>query len=384
MPGDADSFSGDSSLDNSFKRGDDIQADNDFAFAESYDSGGQRGAPGEVHTDKPYDEAIEVQESDENVSTPDSTPKQSKAPAKQPDTPNASRFPNTSPMASSGTVANQQIVAQQSDSESDSTSEESGEGGGDGQQAKPTPGQYDPAEFQNLDVPAEVNELFQYITRYKPHTVDLETKLKPFIPDFIPAVGEVDGFIKVPRPDGKESSLGLTKLDEPCLNPSDPTVLDLQLRSISKHSNMQPMEVRAIENAERNPKEIANWISRIADLHRMKPPPNVQYGKKMPDIEKLMQVWPTEFEDYITSNPLPIAEIDMPLQDFVKMIAVLLDVPVHSDNTDTLHVIFTLYSEFKNNPHFSPGLPGEPTYDVNGVQMQPVGVTPVHSEHGSA
>ena len=45
----------------------------------------------------------------------------------------------------------------------------------------------------------------------------------------------------------------------------------------------------------------------------------------------------------------------------VKVIAVLLDVPVHSDYTDTLHVIFTLYSEFKNNPHFSPGLPQEPT-----------------------
>merc|ERR1719352_338317 len=257
-------------------------------------------------------------------------------------------------MASSG-IQNQQIVAQQSDSES--TSEESGEGGGGGNaEAKHTPGQYDPAEFQNLDVPAEVNELFQYITRYKPHTVDLETKLKPFIPDFIPAVGEVDGFIKVPRPDGKESSLGLTKLDEPCLNPSDPTVLDLQLRSISKHSNIQPMEVRCIENAEQSQKEIANWITRISDLHRSKPPANVQYAKRMPDIERLMQVWPSDFEEYITNNPLPTAELDLQLEDYVKLIAVLLDVPVHSDCTDTLHVIFTLYPEFKNNPHFSPGL----------------------------
>ena len=46
----------------------------------------------------------------------------------------------------------------------------------------------------------EVHELFQYITRYKPHTVDLETRLKPFIPDFIPAVGEVDGFLAAPQP----------------------------------------------------------------------------------------------------------------------------------------------------------------------------------------
>lgn len=238
----------------------------------------------------------------------------------------------------------------------------------------------------------EVHELFQYITRYKPHTVDLETRMKPFIPDFIPAVGEVDGFIKIDRPDGKESTLGLTKLDEPCLNPSDPTVLDLQLRSISKHSNIQPMEVRSIEQAERNPKEIANWISRIAELHRMKPPPNVQYAKKMPDIEKLMQVWPSDFEEYITNNMLPTAELDLPLEDYVKLIAVLLDVPVHSaapgsdrekssSCTDTLHVIFTLYSEFKNNPHFSPGLRDPAPYD--GPVGGPPNVTPVHSEHGS-
>jgi len=228
-------------------------------------------------------------------------------------------------------------------------------------------------------VSPEVHELFQYITRYKPHTVDLETRLKPFIPDFIPAVGEVDGFIKIDRPDGKESTLGLTKLDEPCLNPSDPTVLDLQLRSISKASNIQPMEVRSIENAERSPKEIANWISRIAELHRMKPPPNVQYAKKMPDIEKLMQVWPSDFEEYITNNPLPTAELDLQLEDYVKLIAVLLDVPVHSDCTDTLHVIFTLYSEFKNNPHFSPGMRDGP-YD--GQVGGPPNVTPVQSDNG--
>jgi len=41
----------------------------------------------------------------------------------------------------------------------------------------------------------------------------------------------VDAFLKIPRPDGKDDNLGLTKLDEPSLNPSDPTVLDLQLRS---------------------------------------------------------------------------------------------------------------------------------------------------------
>ena len=33
--------------------------------------------------------------------------------------------------------------------------------------------------------------------RYTPQKVDLETKFKPFIPDYIPAVGDIDAFIKV-------------------------------------------------------------------------------------------------------------------------------------------------------------------------------------------
>ena len=40
--------------------------------------------------------------------------------------------------------------------------------------------------------------------------------------------------LQVPRPDGKPDNLGLTMLDEPSLNQSDSTVLDLQLRAISK------------------------------------------------------------------------------------------------------------------------------------------------------
>lgn len=31
--------------------------------------------------------------------------------------------------------------------------------------------------------------------------MELDTKLKPFIPEYIPAVGEVDAFMKIPRPD---------------------------------------------------------------------------------------------------------------------------------------------------------------------------------------
>jgi intraflagellar transport protein 46 len=47
--------------------------------------------------------------------------------------------------------------------------------------------------------------------------------VKPFIPDYIPAIGDIDEFIKVPRPDGKPDQLGLGTLDEPAAKQSDST-----------------------------------------------------------------------------------------------------------------------------------------------------------------
>ncbi|CAK9035355.1 unnamed protein product [Durusdinium trenchii] len=203
-------------------------------------------------------------------------------------------------------------------------------------------------------VSAEIEELFNCITRYKPHTIELDTVLKPFIPELIPSIGEVDAFLKMPRPDEATSGLGTTRLDEPTLNPSDPSILDLQLRSLSKNQDLQPMEVRSIENAEKNPKEIDNWVKRIDHLNRSKPAPTVQYSRRMPDIEQLMQVWPGEFEEFLQNNPLPdLADLELDLPSYVKIFASVLDVPVYNQITETLHVIFTLYSEFKSNQHFS-------------------------------
>ena len=96
--------------------------------------------------------------------------------------------------------------------------------------------------------------------------------MRPFIPEYIPAVGDMDPFIKVPRPDGKADNLGLVSLDEPASIQSDPTVLTLQLRAVSKSSGAgAPLLVRSIEHAEKDPKAINNWISSISDLHRHKP-----------------------------------------------------------------------------------------------------------------
>ncbi len=45
------------------------------------------------------------------------------------------------------------------------------------------------------------------------------------------------------RPDGKPEALGLKQLDEPAAVQSDPTVLDLQLRAVSKTATLEPMTV---------------------------------------------------------------------------------------------------------------------------------------------
>ena len=44
-----------------------------------------------------------------------------------------------------------------------------------------------------ISTDADITELFSYITRYKPHTIELDATLKPFIPELIPSIGEVNG-----------------------------------------------------------------------------------------------------------------------------------------------------------------------------------------------
>lgn len=62
---------------------------------------------------------------------------------------------------------------------------------------KVTEGGYDPKEFESLDAPPEVMALFSNILLYTPSTIELDYKLKPFIPEYIPTVGDIDAFIKV-------------------------------------------------------------------------------------------------------------------------------------------------------------------------------------------
>eukprot|EP01029_Cantina_marsupialis_P030311 TRINITY_DN815_c0_g1_i2.p1 TRINITY_DN815_c0_g1~~TRINITY_DN815_c0_g1_i2.p1 ORF type:complete len:398 (-),score=145.49 TRINITY_DN815_c0_g1_i2:79-1272(-) len=223
----------------------------------------------------------------------------------------------------------------------------------------PLEGGYNPSNYAHLDVPAECRDLFQYISRHKPHTIELETKLKCFVPDLIPAVGEIDPFIKIPRPHGKQDLLGLRVLDEPATEQSDPTVTEMQLRALSKKAALEPVVVRSIEDAEKNPREIQKWINSITELHKTKPKPQVHYKKPMPDVEVLMQEWPAEFEEALKDIPVPGANINMELKEYCRVACALLDIPVYDNIVESMHLLFTLYNEFKTNPHFQNLLKGE-------------------------
>jgi intraflagellar transport protein 46 len=69
--------------------------------------------------------------------------------------------------------------------------------------------------YRDLPVSAEIKDLFKYIDKYlnislvlfpfklffifrfQPQDIVLETKLKPFIPEYVPAIGDIDAFLKV-------------------------------------------------------------------------------------------------------------------------------------------------------------------------------------------
>ena len=213
-------------------------------------------------------------------------------------------------------------------------------------------GAYKAKDYASLNVSAEVRDLFQYIERFKPTEMELETTLKCFIPEYIPAIGEMDAFIKVPRPDNKEDGLGLKFLDEPAASQSDPTVLELQLRAMSKKLQYGDVSVRSIEQAAKNPALVDKWIQNIKSLHRSKPPPQVHYKRNMPDMDSLLDMWPAEFERALETLPLPSPDLDLSLPEYAKTLCAILDIPTYENPIESLHLMFTLFMDFRNNPHF--------------------------------
>lgn len=218
-----------------------------------------------------------------------------------------------------------------------------------------TPG-LEGAVYENLNVTPDVKELFPFIGLFTPRTIDLDVKLKPFIPDYIPAVGDVDPFIKVPRPDGGDDQLGLTVLDEPSVSKqSDVTLLSLKLKALNKDINVRSSvntdKIKTVSNAA----EIDSWVESIRKLRQetsLVTTSGNRNSRNQSDIESLMQEWDPDFEHLLNSVSLPPPDIDCSLEDYVSIICALLDIPVHGSKISSLQTLFSLYNEFRTSQHF--------------------------------
>lgn len=197
--------------------------------------------------------------------------------------------------------------------------------------------------------------------------------MKPFIPNFIPSIGEVDAFLKINRPDNQLEELGLSVLDEPTVNGVDPVIFSLDLSYTGKNKSINPsLIIKTVDNAEKKPKEIQSWIDSISELHQKKMSSSVSYSKNMPDVESLMQVWPERIENLLQDVKFPDGSVNMPTDAYAKIICNMLDVPLHKLNDErslieALHLVFSVYNEFKENQHFPRGAQ---TGEINAKNVQ--------------
>ena len=74
-------------------------------------------------------------------------------------------------------------------------------------------------------------------------------------------------------------------------------------------------------------------------------------------------------EEVLEKVSFPYGDLKICLEEYVRIICAILGIPVHKLSNskslvEALHVAFTLYLEFKQNPHFQKGTK---SYEVKAV-----------------
>lgn len=210
----------------------------------------------------------------------------------------------------------------------------------------------------DIDTPGvspECAEIFSIINNYQPNPVDLTVHWKGFLPDLKPAIGNIDAFIKIQRPDGDFEELGLTIVDEPSIAQSNPQILKMELREkygVATPANATDGYIGAIEDAKSNNKALLSWLESLEEIHRSRPPQEFMFTSSMPEVDELMEPWSEKMEEVLNSIPIPPADIDMSFEDYAKAVCAILGVPVKNSLVESLYMVFTLHESFKTNPHF--------------------------------
>ncbi|XP_052897828.1 intraflagellar transport protein 46 homolog [Anopheles moucheti] len=214
--------------------------------------------------------------------------------------------------------------------------------------------EFNPKLYENIDAPGEVKDLFQYISRYTPQRIAIEFKLKIFIPEFIPAVGDIDAFLKVCPPEpvsekkskklnGHIQNLGLMILDEPCGDQSDSVLLQMKLRSIFTKPIETPSAIV------RSARDIDRWITEIQALRASQSIQSVNAHKQpIVNIDSLMSEWPEEMERTLDTLGFPSAKLDCSLTSYIKIICNMFDIPLPAsgNQADYIYALYNLFNLF--------------------------------------
>lgn len=286
---------------------------------------------------------------------------------------------SASPIAGASTVTEQQINSAEVERDSDDADEEDDgadnegddSGGSFGATAmySPTPTSMNPSYSvsatdggarqkpvaERLDGPGafaddeDIAALWEYVRQYKPRDISIDTPLKPFVPEYVPSVGDVDDFVKIPRPDNHDDGLGLHVLDEPAGVQSDPSVLQLKLRRAGVEGAPVEDVAGVLTNDASSQRRLDNWITSVEQMHEATAPSEVTYSGKMPQLDALMQEWPPEVEQVVRNMQMPDASIDLDLQTLASTLCSALGIPVYSNVCESLHMLYSLYYEMQTN-----------------------------------
>ncbi|XP_053695946.1 intraflagellar transport protein 46 homolog [Sabethes cyaneus] len=220
--------------------------------------------------------------------------------------------------------------------------------------------EFNPKFYENIEAPNELKDIFQYITRFSPQRVSIDYKLKIFVPDFIPSVGDIDAFLKICSPpflnEGRKNTLtehigklGLETLDEPCGEQSDRVLLQMKMRSIFTKPLETPSAIA------KSPKDIDRWITEIQSLKANQSANqnlNVLSRSGAVNIDNLMSEWPEEVEKMLDAVGFPSADLDCSLTRYIEIICNIFDIPVQQSNgqagyIQALYHLFNLYLAVK-------------------------------------
>ena len=217
-------------------------------------------------------------------------------------------------------------------------------------------------DYQALDVDDEIMALFNHIDDYDPIDLELDTPLKCFIPPYIPAVGEVDPMIKIPRPDGVDDGIGITRLDEVIASEqSNAAVIELQLQNWSKTKQSTKLQqrsvVRSIKDTRNWSKEINEWIRSVEEIHENDHQDQASWAKKsndndIPPMQELLKPWPNEMLEALQKNGLAIPgpDIDLDLADYARALCSLIGIPYRDGSLiKSVHCMFGVFLENKTN-----------------------------------